>query len=65
VVTVPNGVNAVMRRNLKQLGEAGFHALAKMIVDNLRPFLLAHKGAMPCCRGLQRRYPSQKTVPYI
>jgi len=65
MVTVPNSVNSITRGNLKQLGEAGFHALAKKIVENLRPLLRAHKGAMPLCSCLQRRFPSMRATPYV
>ena len=65
MVTVPNAVNSVMRRNLKQLSEAGFQALVKEVIDNLQPLLRDHKGATPWFRGVQRRYPSQKATPYI
>jgi hypothetical protein len=65
MVTVPNAVNSTMRRNLKQLGDAGFQALAKEVVNNLKPMVRAHKGVAPWCRGLQRRYPTQKATPFI
>ncbi len=65
VVTVPNGVNKVMQHNLRQLGDAGFRHLVEKIVKNMKPLLRAHKGAMPCCRGVQRRYPSQRATPYV
>jgi hypothetical protein len=65
MATIPNAVNSVMRRNLKHLGEAGFHTLAKKIVDNLRPLLRAHKGATPWCSCLQRRFPSRRATPYL
>jgi hypothetical protein len=65
VVTVPNAVNSLMRRNLVGLGEVGFEALAKNIVTNLKPLLSKHKGATPWFRGIQRRYPSQRAIPYV
>ena len=65
MVTVPNAVNTVMRENLKQLGEEGFQALAKEVLNNLVPLLRRHKGATPWFRGVQRRYPSQKATPFI
>jgi hypothetical protein len=65
VVTVPNAVNSLMRRNLIGLGEVGFEALAKNIVTNLKPLLSKHKGATPWFRGIQRRYPSQRAIPYV
>jgi hypothetical protein len=65
VVTVPNAVNSVMRRNIIGLGEVGFKALANDIVTNLKPLLRKHKGAVPWFRGIQRRYPSQSAKPFV
>lgn len=65
MVTVPNSVNSVMRRNLKQLGEDGFQALVKDVVNNLNPLLRKHGGATPWFRGIQRRYRTQRSTPYI
>ena len=64
-MTVPHAVNNIMRRNLIKLGEAGFQALVKDVVDNLRPMLRDHEGAAPWFRGIQRRYPSQRAVPFV
>lgn len=65
MVTVPNAVNTAMRRNLVQLGEAGFQSLAKEVLDNLAPLLRDHEGATPWFRGVQRRYPSQRAKPHL
>jgi len=65
MVTIPNAVNNVMRRNLKQLGEAAFQDLARDVIGNLKPLLRDCKGATPWFRGVQRRYPSQRAAPYI
>lgn len=65
MVTVPNAVNNTMRRNLIKLGEVGFQALAEDIVNNLKPLLHEHEGASPRFRGLQRRFPSQRAIPYV
>jgi hypothetical protein len=65
MVTVPNAVNNVMRRNLIKLGREGFETLTDDIVRNLKPLLRNHKGATPWFRGLQRRYPTQRAVPYV
>jgi hypothetical protein len=65
VVTVPHGLNTVMRRNIVGLGEDGFREVAANIVKNLKPLLGDHKGAAPWFRGLQRRYPAQKAVPFV
>jgi len=66
MVTVPNAVNTAMRRNLIELKEAGFKDLVKEVVDNLKNSpLQGHKGVTPWFRGIQRRYPSQKSVPFV
>jgi len=64
-VTVPNAVNNVMRRNLIKLGDEGFQALAEQVVKNLRPLLRENEGPTPLFRGIQRRYPSQRAVPFV
>jgi hypothetical protein len=65
MVTVPHGVNTVMRRNIVGLGEDGFREVATNIVKNLKPLLGDHKDAAPWFRGLQRRYPTQRAVPVV
>jgi hypothetical protein len=65
VVTVPNSVNSRMRRNLINLGEQGFEQLARDTLAEMKPLLRRHKGATPWFRGVQRRYPSQRAVPFI
>jgi hypothetical protein len=65
MVTVPNAINAVMRGNIVGLGEDGFHSLVRNIVSNLTPLLRAQSGARPWFRGLQRRYPAQRSTPLI
>jgi hypothetical protein len=65
MVTVPNAVNSTMRKNFVELGETGFQELATNVVDRLKPMLRDHKGATPWGRGIQRRYPSQRAIPFI
>jgi hypothetical protein len=65
MVTVPNAVNRTMRRNLVKLREDGFEALVARVVKNLKPLLQRHPGATPRFRGLQRRYRTQRSVPFI
>ena len=54
-----------MRHNLVSLGESGFQKLAQGVVKNLKPLLRSHPGAAPWFRGIQRRYPSQRSTPFI
>ncbi|MGJ5180391.1 hypothetical protein ACQR16_24485 [Bradyrhizobium oligotrophicum] len=65
LVTVPNAVNSTMRRKLIGLGEDGFQQLALRVLENLKPLLRSYPGATPWCRGIQRRYPSQRAVPFV
>jgi hypothetical protein len=65
MVTVPNAVNSLMRRNLVELGEDGFADLVSAILRNLNPLLRKHNGATPWFRGAQRRYRTQKSRPYV
>lgn len=65
MVTVPHRVNSEMRKRLVELGEAGFVGMVDQIVGNLEPLLAKHPGATPRFRGVQRRYPSQKSKPFI
>ena len=65
MVTVPNAVNNVMRRNIVKLGDDSFRSLVKKIVSNLAPLLRAQDCAKPWFRGVQRRYPSQRAKPFI
>jgi hypothetical protein len=65
MVTVPNAVNTTLRRNLIKLGESGFQELSAQVLKNLKPLLRSNIGAAPWFRGVQRRYPSQKALPFI
>ena len=65
MVTVPNAVNTAMRRNLIALEEEGFQDIIEKVVARMNPLLLAHKGATPLFRGIQRRYPTQRSAPFI
>jgi hypothetical protein len=65
MVTVPNSVNSVMRRNMKQLGQARFEALASKVIEGFKPIIRRYKGATPWFRGVQRRYLSQRSMPFV
>jgi hypothetical protein len=62
MVTIPNSVNTRMRRSIRELGEDGFQELTAKVVANLKPLLRAHPGASPWFRGVQRRYPTQRSA---
>ncbi len=65
MVTVPNAVNRTMRNRINELGIDGFRALARDILGNFEPLLAEHPGASPRFRGVQRRYPSQRSKPFL
>ena len=65
MVTVPNAIDRAIRRRIAELGEDGFQALGARIVANLAPLIHENPGALPWCRGVQRRYPSQRARPFI
>ena len=65
MVTVPHAVNATMRNNLKNLGEEGFRGLLEKVIENLKPVFRKCKGAVPLFRGVQRRYPTQRSKPFL
>ena len=64
MVTVPDKVNSRMRRHIKELGEDGFQALVGNIVRNMKP-LLRYRGVRPWFYGLQRRWDSLSSPPYV
>ena len=65
MVTVPHAVNTFFRRKLKDIGEEGFRELVEEILQRLKPLLQDCRGAAPWFRGVQRRYPSQRSAPFI
>jgi hypothetical protein len=65
MVTVPNSVNSFMRRNVKQLGEVRFQALTSKVMEKFEPIISKYKGVTPWFRGIQRRYLSRRSTPFI
>lgn len=65
MVTVPNAVNRRMRGHIKALGQDGFQAVVREIVQNMTPLLRDYPGVAPWFRGLQRRWPSRSSIPYV
>lgn len=65
MLTVPHKVNSTMRAKLINLGEQGFRALIERVIGELGDLLVHHPGATPRFRGVQRRYPSQRSKPLI
>jgi hypothetical protein len=65
MVTVPNGLATQPKNALKALGLDGFRAISFDILENLKPLLDDEPNAVPTMRGVQRRYPSQRSVPFL
>ncbi|MGB0900470.1 hypothetical protein [Halocynthiibacter sp.] len=65
MVTIPNGLASKPKKALKKLGLDGFRALCAQVLENLQPVLSAEPSAVPTMRGVQRRYPSQRSVPFV
>lgn len=65
MVTVPNGIATIPRNAIKSLGLVGFKQVANKILEQLRPVLAKEPNAVPIMRAVQRRYPSQRSVPFL
>ena len=65
LVTVPHRVSGGIKRNLKDLGEDGFQETIEKIVQNMKPLLKRHPRVTPWFRGVQRRYLSQRAIPFL
>ena len=65
MVTVPNGIKRAYRRNLINLGQAGFRGVLREILHRMEPLVKDCPGAEPRCSAVQRRYPSQRSVPFV
>ena len=65
MVTAPHRVSGGIKRNLKDLSEDGFQETIERIVQNMKPLLKRHPGVAPWFRGVQRRYLSQRAIPFL
>lgn len=62
IMIVPSSIKPVFRRNILQLGFAGFSDLMSKVNQNLNEALEGATGAAPWVIVLQRRYPSQRSA---
>lgn len=62
-ITIPNSVNTKTRRAIIALEQDGFEKLMNSIVDRM-PAIIA-LGGKPWIRGVQRRYPFQRSTPIV
>ena len=65
MITVPNQIKTTPRNKIKALGVDGFRAICEEIVVNAENLLVDVPYAMPIIRGIQRRYPFQRSEPYV
>ena len=65
VITVPNGLATGPKNALKALGLDGFRAICFKVLENLKPLLADEPNAVPTMRSTQRRYPSQRSIPFL
>ena len=64
MITVPNRLKRESLRRLVSLGPDGFHNLVHDILKRMQPSLVICEGMEPKLRAVQRRYPTQKAVPF-
>jgi hypothetical protein len=65
MVTVPHRLATQFKNALKALGLDGFRAICFKIFENLKPLLDDEPNAVPTMRCVQRRYPNQRSVPFL
>jgi hypothetical protein len=62
-LTIPNGLDSQLRRNLLGGGYAAFKVAIAAFVDAAQPLLDRDAGAVPVVTVQQRRYPTQRSAP--
>ncbi len=65
IVVVPNGVRSDFRKNLFGKGQDHFAQVLSEILKQFKESLGAVAGAVPWVELIQRRYPSQRSEPFI
>ena len=65
IVTLPNAVPALMRRNLTSLGIDGFTALVGQVEKGVSKIIRPIGKAYPFVEAAQRHYPSQKSPAVV
>ncbi|WP_373413548.1 hypothetical protein [Ensifer aridi] len=66
MITIPNAINTPFRRALIGLGKEGFRNLVHEFLSNMEAEVLSVEHfAAPTMRAIQRRYPSQRAVPFV
>jgi len=65
LATIPNSVGRAFRKNLIALGPSGFRDMAADVLRRMAPVMKLEPMSTPCIRGVQRRYPSQRSIPFV
>jgi hypothetical protein len=65
IVIVPNGIRSEFRRTLLGGGEPAFRETISKVLDQFVKRLSSVKGAVPWIELVQRRYPSQRSEPFV
>jgi hypothetical protein len=65
LVIVPNGVRTSFRRALVDGGQEGFCELFRSTLGRYRDVIGNEAGVSPVVEAVQRRYPSQRSEPFI
>ena len=65
MVTFPHRINTATRQRVRAMGEEGFREVVQAVVREFAPLVRKHKGIAPWFRGVQRRYPTQRSTPIL
>ena len=65
MVTVPDKLTTPARNAIKSLGLDGFKEVCDAILSNMGDVIAEEPNAVPIMRAVQRRYPSQRSIPFI
>lgn len=64
-VTIPHRINPAFRRNIVNLDYDGYEKLMSKVNQNLKKGLRKARGFAPWVTVVQRRYPTQRSVPIM
>jgi hypothetical protein len=65
MVTIPHKVDRAILKRLQGLGFQGFHRVVADVLGRMGLLMSSCAGAEPRMRAVQRRYPSQKAIPFV
>lgn len=65
LVIIPNAVRTSFRRALIDGGQEGFCELFRLVLERYRAIPFGKAGVTPVVEAVQRRYPSQRSEPFI